>query len=98
MKKVSNIVADLLSIAPQMAFIPDQKNRYPLHIAIQNRQSLAVIQSLFLAYPELRRMCDPVTHLLPFMQAAVGTWRHENEQLDVIYQLLSEDPTLVNGI
>ena len=95
MKKVHQMVKDLIALAPQMVFIPNKKGSYPLHIAIHNQQAYVVVHEIFKALPEMRYIQDVKTKLLPFMLAAVGDWESEMDQISIIYRLLREDPHLI---
>ena len=75
-----------------MAFIANMKGEYPLHIAIHNQQRYDVVRNLFRAFPEIKAIQDIKTSLLPFMLAAAGNWKNENDQINATYQLLREDP------
>ena len=86
------IVKELLAIAPQMVFIPDNKGNYPIHIAICNQQSHDVVSQLHRAFPEMGNIRDSKTKLLPFMLAAMGNWENEINQITIAYHLLREDP------
>ena len=86
------MVKDLISISPRMAFISDGKGNYPLHIAIHNQQGYDIICELFKASPDIVRMQDTKTKLLPFMLAAVGKWKSDIDQTSIIYYLLRKDP------
>ena len=95
-KKVHKLVEDLLGITPYMAFIRDCNGRYPLHIAIDSHHSYDIIQMLFHAMPDVGKIRDCNTQLLPFMQAAIDTWSNEQDQITSIYHLLREDPPLLS--
>ena len=92
------MVKDLIAIAPQMTFIPDSEGSYPMHIAIRNHHSHETINEIFKAFPEMGRIQDLKTSLLPFMLAGVGNWENEKDQTTVTYQLLREDPHLIFGL
>jgi len=85
-------VKDFLSIAPQMALIPNSSGSYPLHIAILNQQCYETIFEIFKALPDMGKINDKDTGLLPYMLAAMGNWKNEMDQTTIIYQLLREDP------
>merc|ERR1719343_155218 len=90
--KVQEMVKEMLTFMPQMAFIPNREGDYPLHIAINNQQSYQVAHEIFKAFPVIGTIHDTKTSLLPFMLAAVDNWRNETDQLTTTYQLLREDP------
>ena len=92
------MVKELLALAPQMAFLPDKIGNYSLHIAILHQQNSGVVYELFKAYPDLGSMYDLKTSLLPFMLAAMDNWNNEKDQINVIYQLLREDPHSILGV
>ena len=76
-----------------MAFIPDSSGSYPLHIAIRNQQSCGIANELFKAFPDMLKIKDVETNLVPFMQAATGNWENELDQITIIYRLLQQDPS-----
>ena len=91
------MVRDLVTLAPQMVFIPDRNGDYPLHSSINNQQSYNTTYHLFKAFPEAASIQDVRTKLLPFMLAATGDWENEEDQITTTYQLLIEDPFSVVG-
>ena len=86
---------DFLSIAPQMAFIPNSNGNYPLHVAIRYQQSFAIVYELFKAFPDMVQIKDAETSLLPFMIAAVENWAVEVDQITITYILIREDPNSI---
>ena len=90
--KVFETAKELLTIAPQMAFISDREGNYPLHIAIHNEQSYDTIREIFKACTEVLQIQDAITKLYPLMLAAIGDWKSEKDQISVIYHLMREDP------
>ena len=43
---------ELVTIAPQMVLISDSNGKYPIHLAIYNRQSYDTVMHLFKQVPE----------------------------------------------
>ena len=86
---------ELLAVAPQIVFIPDNKGNYPINIAINNQHTSDIIYQLYKAFPYTGKIRDERTKLLPFMLAAVGQWKDEIDQLNISYKLLREDPLLI---
>ena len=94
-RNVVEMVKEMLAKAPQMAFCPDRRNNYPLHIAIRNEQECSVIFQLYNAFPEIGKIHDVETGLAPFILAATSNWSSTIDQISVIYYLLREDPPSV---
>ena len=92
------LVQELVTIAPQMAFIPDSRGNYPLHLAIGNQHTYDIIYQLYRTFPAVGKIRDAQTKLVPFMLAAMGSWKSERDQISITYQLLREDPLLVFGV
>ena len=78
-----------------MAFCADSRGNYPLHIAINNQQEFNLIFKIYRAFPEVGRIQDAETGLVPFILAATVNWNSVEDQVSVIYQLLREDPPSV---
>jgi len=89
------VVQELLAIRPEMAFCSNGRGSYPLHIAIHNQQEYNVIFELYKAYPEVGKIYDVDTGLVPFILAATSNWKSVTDQTSVIYHLLREDPPSV---
>ena len=97
-QRVHDLVQELIAIAPRMVFIPDGGGNYPLHIAIHHQQSYQVSYQIYRAFPDMGKIRDVKTKLVPFMLAAIGNWQSEVDQITTTYQLLQEDPLLVLGV
>jgi len=95
--KVLRIMKEMLTIAPPIAFISDSRGNYPLHIAIHNQQSYAIICEIFKSSLGVMNIQDTRSQLIPYMLAAVGDWKSEKDQLSIIYFLLREDPHSIFG-
>ena len=95
-KKVEEMVKDLVIMLPAMTFIPDVEGNYPLHIAINHKHSHKIIYWIYRACREVGEIEDVKTNLLPFMLAAVGDWINEKDQITIVYQLIREMPPLIS--
>lgn len=89
--ELRSLVEYLIEYEPKGATFEDAEGRLPLHLAIIHSANYRrVIKPVIDAYPIAITMKDPVTNLLPFMVAA-----YSDKKLDVIYELLKSDPTVV---
>merc|ERR1719203_1233375 len=96
-RKVRNLLNDLLLINPDMAAIPNRSGLYPLNISISNQQNFISTKIIFDAAPGIGRKADTIDGLLPFMSAAVSDWDDNTDQINTIFYLLQEDPVLVKS-
>mmetsp|Transcript_69 Transcript_69/g.92 ORF Transcript_69/g.92 Transcript_69/m.92 type:complete len:490 (-) Transcript_69:3-1472(-) len=87
--KCSRTIEILVDLFPRAAFMPDGSGRLPLHLALDNKMaSWDGIKSLVFACPKSLCSEDPVTGLLPVLQAAAT----DGIDLTTIYSLLAENP------
>eukprot|EP00567_Pseudictyota_dubia_P002541 CAMPEP_0197465462 /NCGR_PEP_ID=MMETSP1175-20131217/64553_1 /TAXON_ID=1003142 /ORGANISM="Triceratium dubium, Strain CCMP147" /LENGTH=511 /DNA_ID=CAMNT_0043001479 /DNA_START=5 /DNA_END=1540 /DNA_ORIENTATION=+ len=88
-----SMIAFLSSLNPDSTQVFSNEGRLPLHLAIENGQSIADIQHLLSLSPHSLEATDMKTKLRPFMLAAVG----EGTSLDSVHLLLLRNPELVRS-
>ena len=78
----------ILALQPRLASARDGDGRLPLHLALENRHTewACAVAPLIEAFPRSLTMVDPITGLLPAMQAAT------TQAVDTIFELLRADP------
>jgi ankyrin repeat protein len=86
-------VIDILVQADDLsACIADSQGRLPLHLAIASSKRWSEgVKAILEAYPDALSHKDVTTHLLPFLQAAVGP----RADTGTILELLRKDPSVV---
>ena len=73
----------------------DMLGRLPLHHAVVSRRQYDnAIKAIIKAAPQALEIKDGITHLYPFMMAAVG----KDSDIDLIYRLLAEAPGLMEPL
>mmetsp|Transcript_11400 Transcript_11400/g.17133 ORF Transcript_11400/g.17133 Transcript_11400/m.17133 type:complete len:384 (-) Transcript_11400:176-1327(-) len=73
----------------------DFTGRFCLHLSIENGCTWENgVKQYYQAAPKAIETRDVRTHLFPFMLAAIG----ENAEVETIFHLLKEDPSLIQGI
>ena len=80
-----------------MAEVPDENGNLPLTISILNEQDYITTKLIFDAAPEIGRNLSANDGLIPFMSAAVGDWDDEIDQINTVFFLLQEDPSIIKS-
>lgn len=86
-------ITHLLALSPNSTKIRTKENRLAFHLAVEHQKELCFLRELLKMTPEVLNVRDPKTKLYPFMLAAV----HHNNGLNVVFELLSWNPTLVHS-
>mmetsp|Transcript_21472 Transcript_21472/g.31930 ORF Transcript_21472/g.31930 Transcript_21472/m.31930 type:complete len:421 (-) Transcript_21472:137-1399(-) len=85
-----DILQELLRLESSSASLPDQENRYPLHLAIESGKTWDTgIESIVLAAPSVLRIKDNKTGLFPFMASA------QKHCINDAYMLLTNCPEVI---
>jgi len=107
--EASLILDELLAHFPEAASVPNQEGRLPLQLAITTGHLYdKTVKSILYAFPQALGSVDKKTQLFPFMMAAAAAaaedvnepqskieTQESLEQLNTIYSLLKDDPSLI---
>lgn len=94
-----SVVAELLALNPAAASAVDRDGRLPLHLALESLLTWeGGVESLLGAAPRALRTRDVITHLYPFMAAAVGGAGGLCADVTTIFMLLRNGPEMAAGM
>ena len=83
-------VDTLIRANSEAVMVPNGQGRFPFHLAIASGMNWDDgLQSIFAVSPDILRVCDPVTNLVPFILAA------EHCNLNDIFTLLRLSPDII---
>lgn len=89
------LIQFILENAPYSVDVKDRDGRLPIHLAIVNGRDLdSVVLPIIATSPSAIAAIDPCTNLKPFILAAA----HDHAPLDVVFRLLTLEPSLLDKI
>ncbi len=78
------------------AAMADNKNRLPLHLAVESGRTWNNgVQLIADAAPLALQTCDGLTRMYPYMLAAIPNYRWDNTCIDTIYTLIRKVPHII---